>query len=218
MALHKSGQTAPARKALASAILAHDWRAARVRDQDGWILHVFRREAESMILPDLPAFLAGKREPQDHDERLALLGVCQFTNRSATLARLYADAFDADSRLADNFLFGHRFNAARAAAQAGRGAGDGANLAEPERAKWRTQARQWLRADLAAWKKWLDGNLAKAPARDLVRQSLTQWQSDAELASLREPSELLKLPADERKDCVSLWDDVSHVVKAIQAK
>jgi hypothetical protein len=52
-----------------------------------------RREAEAMILPNLPAFLDGKYRPQDNDERLALLGGCQFTNRS--LVRLYAEAFAA---------------------------------------------------------------------------------------------------------------------------
>ena len=53
-----------------------------MRDQDGWICHVLRREAEAMILPDLPAFLGGNYQPRDNDERLALLGVCQFTNRT----------------------------------------------------------------------------------------------------------------------------------------
>ena len=53
-----------------------------------------------MILPGLPAFLAGTYEPRDNDERLALLGVCQFTNRAHAMARLYADAFAADSQVA----------------------------------------------------------------------------------------------------------------------
>jgi eukaryotic-like serine/threonine-protein kinase len=171
-----------------------------------------------MILPDLPAFLDGTHQPQDHDERLALLGVCQFTNRSAALARLYADAFDANVKLAEDFRFGHRFNAACAAAQAGCGHGrDAVKLDAPERAKWRTQARQWLRADLAGWKKLLDDNTAKAPVRDFVRHRLTQWKVDPDLASLREPTQLLKLSEEERTDCVALWDEVSRVVKARQA-
>ncbi len=65
MALHRDGQTVEARKTLAEAVLAYDWRAASVRDQDGWICHVLRREAEDMILPDPPAFLNGTREPRD---------------------------------------------------------------------------------------------------------------------------------------------------------
>jgi len=47
-----------------------------------------------------------------------------------------------------------------------------------------------------------------------VRLRLAQWQRDHGLASLREPMVLLKLSAEERRDCVTLWDDVSHVIKS----
>ena len=60
MALHQNGQVEEARKALAAAVLAHDWKADQVRDQDGWISHVLRREAEALILPDRTGFLAGQ--------------------------------------------------------------------------------------------------------------------------------------------------------------
>jgi serine/threonine-protein kinase len=63
MALHRSGRVAEAREALAAAVAAHDWRASQVRDQDGWIVHVLRREAEGMILPNLPAFLDAATAP-----------------------------------------------------------------------------------------------------------------------------------------------------------
>ena len=65
MALHENGRADGARKTLAEATLAHDWRAVHVRDQDGWIAHVLRREAEAMILPDLPALLNGGGEYGD---------------------------------------------------------------------------------------------------------------------------------------------------------
>ena len=87
-----------------------------------------------MIVPKLPEFLQGKYEPQDNDERLALLGICQFSNRSRTAARLYADAFGADATLADNFKSGIRYQAACQAALAGCGRGiDAASLDEQER-------------------------------------------------------------------------------------
>jgi serine/threonine-protein kinase len=54
MALHRSGEEAEARQTLAAAVRDHDWRANQVRDQDGWIYHVLRREAERMILPNQP--------------------------------------------------------------------------------------------------------------------------------------------------------------------
>src|SRR5260370_22251106 len=102
------------------------------------------------------------------------------------MPRLYADAFAADPTLADDLRAGHRYNAARAAALAGCGRGeDGAGTGEPERARWRAQARQWLRADLAAWGTTLDGDPA---ARHRLPQTLTRWRGDPDLAGLREPA------------------------------
>jgi serine/threonine-protein kinase len=211
MALHRTGKGAQARKTLAEAILSHDWRADHVSDQDGWLAHVLRREAEGLILSNLPAFLARTYEPQDDDERLALLGVCQFTNRTLALARLYADAFAADPRLADNPATGHRLRAARAAALVSCGSGsDATGLGEQDRCRWRKQAREWLRAELAAWERSLDSGPA---ARFWAGRALTPWRADPDLAGLRAPSELAKLSADERKDCLALWaefDDVLH--------
>jgi serine/threonine-protein kinase len=60
MALYRSGQTGEARKTLAAAVRAYDWRADQARLPDDWSCHVLRREAEAMILPNLPAFLAGR--------------------------------------------------------------------------------------------------------------------------------------------------------------
>jgi eukaryotic-like serine/threonine-protein kinase len=51
MALYQKGEVAEARKALAAAVASHDWSPSAVRDQDGWIYHSFRREAEAMIRP-----------------------------------------------------------------------------------------------------------------------------------------------------------------------
>jgi serine/threonine-protein kinase len=221
MALFRDRQLAEALKKLTEAILSYDWRPAKVVDQDGEIRHLLRREAESNILSaaKLNAFIEGKYHPRDNDERLVLVGVCQFGTLNVALSRLYADAFDADPKLAQDFRSGHRFKAACAAAQAGFGLGNDAfKLSQPEREKSRTQARQWLRADLADWRNLLDDNSGKAPIRDLVRQRLTQWQGDPDLAGLREAAELAKLPAEERQDCVALWDEVGRVVKANQAK
>ena len=54
MALHRVGRIADARETLAAALQAHDWRDSEVRDQDGWIFHVLRREAQGLILQDPP--------------------------------------------------------------------------------------------------------------------------------------------------------------------
>ena len=55
MALYQSGEVGEARKALAAAAASHDWSPSAVRDQDGWIYHSLRREAEAMIPADPPA-------------------------------------------------------------------------------------------------------------------------------------------------------------------
>src|SRR5262249_14939687 len=147
----------------------------------GCILHSLRREAESLILPNLSAFLDGKYQPQDNDERLALLGACQFSNRTRAMAGLYAEAFAAAPALADDLGAGHRYQAARAAAQAGCGRGaDATGLGEEERARLREQAQQWLRADLAARARALDGG--STATRGAVRMALTRWRDEPDLA------------------------------------
>src|SRR6185437_7602166 len=144
-------------------------------------LHALRREAEGMILPDLPAFLDGRHEPRDGDERSALLGVCQFTNRTRASARLYSEVFAAP-RLAEDHRAGHRYRAARAAALAGTGRGaDAAGLDEEERRRWRDQARRWLRADLAAW----DEASASTPGARDAQQTLADWRADAAFVGVR---------------------------------
>ena len=171
MAQFRSGCPAEARKTLAAAVRAYNWMESQADHPTAWVSHVLRREAEALILPDLPAFLRGEYEPQDNDERLALVGTCQSQGRYHTAARLYAEAFTADPGLADNLTTECRYRsteeepyyervesvntearylAARCAALAGCGLGrDGAGLSRAERARWRKQARAWLRADLA---------------------------------------------------------------------
>jgi serine/threonine-protein kinase len=218
MALHQKGQTALARQALALAILSYDWRLNQVLDQHGCIAHSLRREAEAMILPNLPGFLDGKYRPQDNDERLALLGVCQFTNRTCAAARLYADAFASDPHLAEDPRAGHRFNAACVAAMAGSGHGlDGAKLDAAERTPWRRQAREWLQSDLALWSKILDSG--SSADRVLVRKTLAQWQANPDLAALRDSSTLDGFSTAERNECLALWHAVDNLLtRAREAK
>jgi serine/threonine-protein kinase len=217
MGLYKSGRVAEARQALAKAIATYDWRAFHfpMIEQTSWICHVLRREAEGMILPNLPAFLEGNYQPKDNYERLALLGVCQFTNRTCAMAGLYADAFAGDAALADDLAAGHRYNAARAAARAGYGDGaDATGLKPKESERWREQARQWLRTELAARARALDTGAAET--RGTHRRALTRWRSDPDLAGLREPAELEKLPTNERKEFITLWADVDALLVRTQ--
>ncbi len=192
MALHERGRKDEARKALASASAS------------------FGREAERTILPGLSDFLAGKAEPHHNDERLALLGVCQFTNRTRVLGRLYIDAFAATPRLAENVKAGHRYRAACAAALAGSGHGEnGGDLSQEERARWLMMACSWLAEDLAAWARNWDSSIVAD--RDLVWRTLTGWLIDPDFAGVREPGALNRLSVEERDEWLALWKQ-SHAL------
>jgi serine/threonine-protein kinase len=211
MAKYRLGDQQGARTALAAEISAFDWSLARVRGHDQWLWHVLRREAEALIFPNTAAFLEGKYEPRDNTERLALLGICQFKNRTCAAARLYAETFATDAMLADGPRFSHRYNAARAAALAGCGQGeDAAGLGVAERKRWRDQAREWLQADLATLVRAYDANPTAARAR--VRKALTSWLDDPGLQCVRTTSELDKLTLDERKKYLALWAEVTAIL------
>jgi serine/threonine-protein kinase len=211
MAKCRLGDEQGARATLAAEISAIDWSLTEVRGHDEWLWHVFRREAEALIFPETAAFLEGKHQPRDNTERLALLGVCRFKNRTSASAGLYADAFAADATLAGKPGFSHRYNAVRSAALAGCGNGaDATDLGDAERKRWRDQAREWLKAELAARVRALDAN--PTAAREGVREALTRWSNEPDLAGLREPDELNKLPADEREQFLALWEEVAAVL------
>ena len=159
-----------------------------------------------MILPDLPAFLEGTYQPRNNDERLAMLGVCQFEGRWSKAAHLYQEAFEADPKLAEGQYAQDHFAAACFAALAGSGSGkDGTNVGELECAHWRRQARDWLRADLTSMEKLLDSNVPRS--RQYLQSTLSRWAATSDLAGLRDPAELEKLPPFERQECRSFWSD-----------
>jgi hypothetical protein len=110
---------------------------------------------------------------------------------------------------------GIRYAAACAAALAGCGRlRDAKPLDDKERARWRKQAIDWLRADLALRSKQADGG--KPSDRVQVAQELQHWQRDSYLTGIREAKELAKLPADERQVCEKLWADVAALLQRAQ--
>jgi eukaryotic-like serine/threonine-protein kinase len=204
MAQYQKGQRDEALKTLAAAISSYDWTAKKADGHDAWFIHVLRREAESLILPNLPAFLDGRYQPQDNNERLALLGVCQFKDLRAAMAGLYAAAFASDSKLGEDLQGGYRYRAACAAAVAGCGGGaDGVALSETERAHLRHQARDWLQLDIAAWTDRLDS--ANPTDRAKFLKTLADWREEPDLAGLRDPAALANLPPAEREESNALW-------------
>ena len=184
--------------------------------QPGWRYPsaVWVREAETKAAMELKlsAFLKGEFQPRENLERLALADVCRGKKLNHTAARLYADAFAADPKLADDLAAFHRYNAACYAALAAAGQGeDAAKLDDKERARLRRQALDWLRADLAAWGNRLDSGPAQV--RPAIVQTLSHWQKDTDLAGIRDAAALAKLPEDEQKAFTQLWADVAALLK-----
>ena len=162
----------------------------------------------------LPAVVQGKDKPAAAD-CLDLAELCFVKKHYATAARLYAEALAATPRLTEDLRAGHRFNAARAAALAGGGHGDDvAGLGEPEREGLRKQARDWLRLDLAAWAKKVD--TGTEADRIQARKTLAPWRDDPDLAAMRDPAALGKLPPAERQECRALWRDFDALLERAQ--
>jgi hypothetical protein len=80
-----------------------------------------------------------------------------------------------------------------------------------ERARLREQARDWLKADLVAWRKRLEGNESKA--RPTIQQTLAHWKADSDLAGLRDEPYLAKLSEAERETCLKLWAEVDDLLR-----
>jgi tetratricopeptide (TPR) repeat protein len=176
------------------------------------------RRAERLVQLDskLPKVLSGEAQPADAAERVELARLCQeqFKQLYAAATRFYTDAFTADPHLADSRRAQHRYNAACAAALAGRGRGkDAARFDDQDRARVRHLALDWLRAELGAWQKLRQKDPEKAGA--VVRQTLQHWQDDADLAGVR-GEDLVKLPAAERQEWQKLWADVAALLGEVR--
>jgi tetratricopeptide (TPR) repeat protein len=162
--------------------------------------------------------LSGRKQPADTAERLALAQLCQEDKkRHAAAARFYAEAFAAEPKLLSNQPSDLRYNAACAAALAGCGQGkDAAKLDNQERARLRQQALEWLRADLACYRKLVDRATVKD--RALVAKAMRHWLADADFAGLRGLSALTNLSEAERLAWQELWGQVADTLARAQAQ
>ena len=176
-----------------------------------------RRCRRLIALKDrLPEVLQGKERPRDAAESLEFAELCGMQGRFAAAASLYADAFAVSPPAPDDTGSTHRYTAACAAALAGCGRGEGgATLGEADRARWRGQAREWLRADLAGWARTLESG----PESDrlLVRRRLAHLWADPDLAVLFDHDALDRLPPAERQECRTLWGEVDALILRAQA-
>jgi hypothetical protein len=161
------------------------------------------------------AELRGDDKPKDAAEALDFAQMMQWTQHYVQAARLYRDTFAAHPELADGVHPGNRYDAARAAARAGAVPGqDKPPLDEPEKARWRKQGRDWLLGHLAMHARQLED----PKERRAVPGYLRLWQAEADLAGIRDPDKVAKLPESEQKACRALWADVEALLKQAQGR
>jgi serine/threonine-protein kinase len=160
--------------------------------------------------------LRGENQPKNAAERFEFGSLCYNLKRYSASARLIAEAFQADPKLAEDMKVQNRYNAACAAALAGCGQGrDEPPMDEAAKSRWRKQAIEWLKADLAFWNRQVETGPQQAKA--FVVQTLQHWKVDTDLAGIRDEAALAKLPEDERKACRSLWTEVDALIKKAQS-
>jgi eukaryotic-like serine/threonine-protein kinase len=164
----------------------------------------------------MSAILRGDQQPKDNRERLQLGQRAYDRALHAAAAKLWADALDADPKLAEDRRAQYRYNAACAAALAG--SGEGKDVPAPDdvaKAKLREQARAWLQADLAVWTRFVDSGPPQA--RPFIVQTLEHWREDADLAGIRDEGGLAKLPDGEREGFQALWVEVEQLLAKARA-
>jgi tetratricopeptide (TPR) repeat protein len=161
--------------------------------------------------PDSPS---RRIQPADNAERLGLADLCgqPFEGSYFQAARLYAEAFTADPKLADDSRGAdHRIKAAMAAARAGCGQGrDASGLEDKEKAQLRGQARIWLQAELAQRKKEARSEVPQV--RTSAGQALRIWQRHAAFTGVRDAAALASLGDSERAGWQKLWQEVQATI------
>jgi hypothetical protein len=145
--------------------------------------------------------------------------LCQqpYQKRYATSARLYADAFVAELKLAADLDQQHRYNAACSAALAAAGQGQDARLLPDKvRVMFRRWALRWLRDDLTAYTELAEQN--NPAVNKAIQQRLAHWRRDQDLATVRDPQVLDRLADKERATWQELWRDLEQLAKRAAKK
>jgi tetratricopeptide (TPR) repeat protein len=163
----------------------------------------------------LPAIIKGDQQPTDEADRLALANRAYNKALHVTAARLLGEVLAVNPKLGDDRRALVRYNAACCAALAGCGQGnDDPPPDEAARTRLRNQALDWLRDELAAWSKVLESGAPQA--RTVVIRNLVHWQSDPDLAGLRDDAALAELPEEERTAFQQLWTDVDVLLARVK--
>jgi hypothetical protein len=159
----------------------------------------------------LKAVLQGPAQPKDGLEQLALADLCWRDKKLyATAVKFYTTGLAEQPALAKL----HRYHAACAAVLAATGQSrDSDKLEAKDKAKLRQQALAWLQQESDFWKGKTKGDPL---ATEQFVTELSHWQTDPDLASVRDAKALATLPEVERKDWQALWANVAELLQ--QAK
>jgi tetratricopeptide (TPR) repeat protein len=172
-----------------------------------------RTQRARQLLPRLPDVLAGKQKPRDPAETFDFGHICYEPpqRRYADAVRLFAEAFAADPKLAEDLGSHNRYDAACAAAQGGCGKGnDAASQDDQARARLLGQALTWLRANLALRRQ--QATSGDAALRKEAAFRLAWWLDDQELTGVRPGPNRTSMPAEERAAWDALWADVRATI------
>lgn len=152
----------------------------------------------------LPSVLRGEGKPENPGDLRELGWLCASRHRwYASAVDLYAEAFERDAKLTDRLDWGYRVEAARAAAMAADGQGEGAPTEAAAKVALRRKALDWLRAEANAW------NIVakRSPEAEAeARKAFESWLRMPDFASVREPDRLTQLSAEEQTTWTEFWN------------
>jgi eukaryotic-like serine/threonine-protein kinase len=198
-------------EALEESLRVHELMARRLARPNRSIEEVRKAELEAALARRLGGVLYGPDRPASAPEMLDFARLCKTLKRYAAACRLFAEAFAADPKLAEDPTKSNRYNAACAAALAGSGQGnDDPPLDDASKVKLRRQALDWLKAELAVWNRV---SLTIAPnSKEPLIKALQHWKEDTDLAGIRDEKALAELPETERTAFQRLWKDVDQLL------
>jgi serine/threonine-protein kinase len=170
-------------------------------------------ERQAALARRLPAVLRGDDKPKDAAEGLEFALVAYHARQFEASARLYAESFREDPQRAEDMGAKYRYMAAWSAALAAAGEGGaGPSLDAPARARWRKQALDWLRADLAFGKQLIP--TGPPVVKEVVNTRLRRWRAEPDLAGVRDEAALNALPEAERRAWRAFWAEVDALIEA----
>ncbi len=164
-------------------------------------------ERIAVVGPQLPRILHSASRSDD-----CYADACARRRFFSASVTLWTAAFALEPALADNLKKEYRYHAAAAAAMAGSGQGkDKPGPNDSARTRFRSQALEWLKADLAARAKVLGSPL---PAdRAALMRTLRGWTDDPNLASVRAEDGLKLLPEGEQHAWRAFWAQVAALLR-----